>query len=136
MKTKNVARDVERKMKAIRKNVKASWEKCHNPNMFGGYPVVDPNGKIISIEVAAYGFVAEFFEEEDIQKRLIEAFRKNTLNFGGYEKEDLEKSIKENVESLAPEPPLPIFLMKSYPLQSYLSQLTRSSDYKYLKLEI
>ena len=35
--------------------------KSQNPNMFGSYPVVDITGKIISVEIAAYGFVAEFF---------------------------------------------------------------------------
>ena len=49
-----------------------SWAKSQNPNMFGGCPVVDNTGKIISEEISAYGFVAEFFESEEIQTRLIE----------------------------------------------------------------
>ena len=49
--------------------------------MFGGCPVVDNTGKIIYVEISAFGFVAEFFESEEIQTRLIEAFRKNNIEF-------------------------------------------------------
>ena len=38
-----------------------SWSKAQNPNLFGGGPVVDNSGKIISVEISAFGFVAEFF---------------------------------------------------------------------------
>ena len=44
----------------------------NNPNMFDGCPVVNNKGKIISVEIAAYGFVAEFFESEETRTRLIE----------------------------------------------------------------
>ena len=56
-----------------------SWAKSQNPNMFGGCPVVDNTGKIISVEIAAYGFVAEFFESKKIQTQRIEVFRRNNL---------------------------------------------------------
>ena len=112
-------------MPGIRKNVTASWEKSKDPNLFGGCPVTGPTGRIVKIDVAAFGFVAEFFEQEDIQIRLIEAFRKNNLHFQGFEKEVLENSIKEGVDAFPPQPKVPIFLLKSYGLQSYLSQLIR-----------
>ena len=60
-------------MGAIRKKVQESWSKSQNPNMFGVCPVIDNTGKIISLEIASFGFLAEFFEQEDIQRRLIEA---------------------------------------------------------------
>ena len=66
-------------MTNIKKKVDESWTKSQNPNMFGGCPVVDNRGKIISVEVAAYGFVAEFFESEEIQTQPIEAFRKKNI---------------------------------------------------------
>ena len=81
-------------MTDIKKKFDKSWTKSQNPNMFGGCPVVDNTGKIISVEVAASGFVAEFFESEEIQTRLIEAFRKNNIEFTGKKDEDLEDSIK------------------------------------------
>ena len=124
-KKNNAARDKERRMAQIRDNVTKSWYKSQNPNMFGGCPVMDPKGRIISVEIASFGYVAEFFEQEDVQERLREAFRLNNLNFNGYAEDDLEDGIKEKVESWAPKPDVPIFLMKSYPLQSYLSQLMR-----------
>ena len=65
--------------RSIKKKVNESWSKAQNPNLFGGGPVVDNSGKIISVEISAFGFVAEFFESEEIQTRLIEAFRKNNL---------------------------------------------------------
>ena len=60
----------------IKKKVNESWTKFQNPNTFGGCPVLDNTGKIISLEISAFGFVKEFFESEEIQTRLIEAFRK------------------------------------------------------------
>ena len=112
-------------MANIKKKVDESWTKSQNPNMFGGCPVVDNTGKIISVEVAAYGFVAEFFESEEIQTRLIEAFRKNNIEFTGKKDEDLDDSIKNNVAEFPSEPDVPIFLLAAYPLQSYFSKLIR-----------
>ena len=40
-----------------------SWSKAQNPNLFGGGPVVDNSGKNISVEISAFGFVAEFFKD-------------------------------------------------------------------------
>ena len=60
-----------------------------------------------------------------IQKRLEEAFRRNNLEYTGFEDQELETGIKKGIKSKVPEPPLPIFLMKSYALQSYLSTLMR-----------
>ena len=54
-------------MTNIKKKVNKSQAKSQNPNMFGGCNVVDNTGKIISVEIAAYGFVVEFFQSEDIQ---------------------------------------------------------------------
>ena len=102
-------------MTNIKKKVDESWTKSQNPNMFGGCPVVDNTGKIISVEVAAYGFVAEFFESEEIQTRLIEAFRKNNIEFTGKKDEELDDGIKNNVAEFPPEPDVPIFLLNSYP---------------------
>ena len=108
------------------KNVEDAWKKHQNPNHFGGWPVVDGQGKIVSISITAYGHVAKLFEEEGIQKRLEEAFRRNNLEYTGFEDQELENGIKKGVKSkVVPEPPLPIFLMKSYALQSYLSTLMR-----------
>ena len=125
MKTNNLARDQGRRMGAIRKKVQESWSKSRNPNMFGGCPLIDNTGKIISLEIASFGFLAEFFEQEDIQRRLIEACRQNNLEFTGHDKDDLSDGIKDSVEAFPPEPELPIYLLKSYPLQSYFSQLIR-----------
>ena len=72
MKVNNMKRDQERCMTNIKKKVNKSWAKSQNPNTFGGCPVVDNTGKIISAGIVAYGFVAEFFESEEIQTRLIE----------------------------------------------------------------
>ena len=88
--------------------------------------MVDGQGKIVSISITAYGHVAKVFEEEGIQKRLEEAFRRNNFEYTGFEDQELENGIKKGVKSkVVPEPPLPIFLMKSYALQSYLSTLMR-----------
>ena len=102
-------------MTNIKRKVNESWTKSQSPNMFGGCPVVDNTGKIISVEVAAYGFVAEFFESEEIQTRLIEAFRKNNIEFTGRKDEELDDGIKNNVAEFPPEPDVPIFLLNSYP---------------------
>ena len=96
----------------IKKKVNESWTKSQNPNMFGGCPVLDNTGKIISVEVSAFGFVAEFFESEEIQTRLIEAFRKNNIEFTGKKDEDLDDDgIKDNVDEFPPELDVPIFLL-------------------------
>ena len=63
--------------------------------MFGGCPVVDNTGKIISVEIAAYGFVAEFFESKKIQTQRIEVFRRNNLELKGKKYEDLNDGIKK-----------------------------------------
>ena len=108
-------------MTNIKKKVNMSWAKSQNPNTFGGCPVVDNTGKIIS----AYGFVAEFFESEKIQTRLIEAFRRNNLIFKEKKDEDLDDGIKNNVAEFPLDCDVPIFLLGSYPLQSYISKLIR-----------
>ena len=112
-------------MANIKKKVDESWTKSQNPNMFGCCPVADNTGKIISVEAAAYGFVAEFFESKEIQTRLIEAFRKNNIEFTGKKDADLDDSIKNNVAEFPPEPDVPIFLLAAYPLQSYFSKVIR-----------
>ena len=119
----NLGRDQGRRMDAIKKKVNESWSKAQNPNLFGGGPVVDNSGKIISVDISAFGFVAEFFESEEIQTRLIEAFRKNNLEFTGKREDDLEEGIKQHVTEFPPEPDVPIFLLNSYPLQSYFSKV-------------
>ena len=63
--------------------------------MFDGCPVVDNTGKIISVEIAAYGFVAEFFESKKIQTQRIEVFRRNNLESTGKKYEDLNDGIKK-----------------------------------------
>ena len=89
----------------IKKKVNESWTKSLNPNMFGGCPVVDNTGKMISVEISTFGFVAEFFESEEIQTRLIDAFRKNNMEFTGKKYEDLDDDgIEHNVAEFPPEP--------------------------------
>ena len=110
-------------MGAIREKVNESWSKAQNPNLFGGGPVVDNSGKIISVDISAFGFVAEFFESDEIQTRLIEAFRKNNLEFTGKKKDDLEDGINDHVTEFPPEQDVPIILLNSYPLQLYFSKL-------------
>ena len=80
MSTANTARDNKRRLAAIKKQVKDSWEACRNPNYFGGAPVMDPTGKIIAIDVSAFGFVAEVFEDSYVQEKLLESFRKNNVH--------------------------------------------------------
>ena len=63
--------------------------------MFDGCPVVDNTGKIISVEIAAYGFVAEFFESKKIQTQRIEVFRRNNLKLTGKKYEALNDRIKK-----------------------------------------
>ena len=63
--------------------------------MFDVCPVVDNTGKIISVEIAAYGFVAEFFESKKIQTQRIEVFRRNNLELTGKKYEDLNDGIKK-----------------------------------------
>jgi len=58
--SKNKARDIERKITTITKNVKDAWEKLEYPNLFGGGPVMDPHGKLISLNITAFGHVAAF----------------------------------------------------------------------------
>ena len=132
VKVNNLGRDQGRRMNAIKKKVNESWSKAQNPNLFGGGPVVDNSGKIISVEISAFGFVAEFFESEEIQTRLIEAFRKNNLEFTGKNEDDLEDGIKQDVAEFPPEPDVPIFLLKAYPLQSYFSKLIRYTFFNFL----
>ena len=76
-KNTNVSRGNKARMKNMRKIVMEAWEKAGNPNFFGGSPVLDPSGRIISIEIHALGYVAKVFEEANIQEKLVEAFRKN-----------------------------------------------------------
>ena len=123
--SKNKARDIERKITTITKNVKDAWEKLEYPNLFGGGPVMDPHGKLISLNITAFGHVAAFFEDEEIQSRLREAIRKNNIDFAGLSEENNEIVIKKTVDLRPPPPPQPIFLLKSYKLQSYLSTLIR-----------
>ena len=57
-------------------------------------------------------YLAEFFESEEIQTRLIEAFRKNNIEFTGKKDEDLDDDgIKDNVAEFPPELDMPIFLL-------------------------
>ena len=77
--SKNKARDIERKITAITKNVKDAWEKLEYPNLFGGGPVMDPQGKLIYLNITAFGHVAAFFEDEEIQSTLREAIRKKNI---------------------------------------------------------
>ena len=125
MSKSNTARDIERKKKNLKNNVNSAWEKNKNPNLFAGWPVTDPNGKIISVKIVAFGHVAKVFEKENLQRKLEEAFRKNNSDYTGYDEDELEDGIKQSVQSQVPQPPVPIFLMKSYQLQTYLSTLMR-----------
>ena len=131
-KANNASRDHKRRISNIKKEVSLSLDKSQNPNLFGGGPVLDPTGRIVSLDIIAYRFVAQVFEEEYIHDKLIEAFQKNSEYFStnsDYFKEVLagkaQVKLKKNVQSCPPKPPLPIFVMKSYNLQSYLSQLIR-----------
>ena len=63
--------------------------------MFDVCPVVDNTGKIVSVEIAAYGFIAEFLESKKIQTQRIEVFRRNNLESTGKKYEDLNDGIKK-----------------------------------------
>ena len=125
MASANTARDNKRRLAAIKKQVQDSWEASRNPNYFGGAPVTDPTGKIIAIDVSAFGFVAEVFEDSYVQEKLLESFRKNNVHYNGLNDAEIEGSIKSSVEAAAPKPDKPIFILKAYAVQSYLSQLIR-----------
>ena len=75
-KTSNASRDQKRRIDTIKKEVSKSWEKSKNPNLFGGGPVLDPTGRIVSLDIVAYGLVAEVFEDEYVHDKLMEAFHK------------------------------------------------------------
>ena len=79
----------------LTKKVNKSWAKSQNPNMFDVCPVVDNTGKIVSVEIAAYGFIAEFLESKKIQTQRIEVFRRNNLESTGKKYEDLNDGIKK-----------------------------------------
>ena len=124
-KNSNASRNNKSRMKAVKKIVTEAWEKNQNPNFFGGAPVMDPSGRIVSIDIQALGFVAEVFEDEYVHDKLVEAFRKNNIHYRGYCEEDIPEPIKKKVEIWPPKPKLPVFAMKAYDLQSYFSQLIR-----------
>ena len=54
--SKNKARDIS----AIGRNATDAWEKLECPNVFGGGPVLDPQGKLISLNITAFGHVEIF----------------------------------------------------------------------------
>ena len=58
-------------MTNIKQKVNKNCAKSQNAYMFGGFPVFDNTGKIISMQIAAYGFVGDFFEIKEIQTRLL-----------------------------------------------------------------
>ena len=124
-KNNNSARDKNARMRSIKKIVTEAWEKNQNPNFFGGCPVLDPSGRIVSIDIQALGFVAEVFEDEYINDKLVEAFRKNNIHYRGHTEEDIAEPIKKKVETWPPKPKLPVFVMTAYEVQSYFSQLIR-----------
>ena len=68
--------------------------------------------------------LAKFFEDEQIQAVIWEAMMKNKLEYSGFVEAKDDVVIRKSVDSLPPPPPIPIFLMKSYALQSYLSILS------------
>ena len=124
-KNSNSSRKEKTRLRAIGKNVTDSWEKSRNPNLFGGAPVLDPSGRIISIQIHALGFVAEVFEDQYVHDKLLEAFRKNNVHYKGFSDGQIKGKIKKRVESWPPKPKLPIFALKAYAIQSYFSQLIR-----------
>ena len=65
--------------------------------------MIDPQGKIVSLNIKAYGHVAAFFEQESVQRELREAVRRNNLEFAGYDQENVD--IKKKVEAKVPVPP-------------------------------
>ena len=54
--------------------VNESWSKAQNPNLFGGRPVVNNSGKIISVDISAFDgiklHVAEFPPEPDLISKI------------------------------------------------------------------
>ena len=58
--SKNKARDIDRKISTIGRNATDAWEKLECPNVFGGGPVLDPQGKLISLNITAFGHVEIF----------------------------------------------------------------------------
>ena len=54
MTTNNVAKGLERKLSGISKNVTNAWEKFPSPNYFGDGPVLDPQGKLVSLNIVLY----------------------------------------------------------------------------------
>ena len=50
---------------------------------------------VIYVEIAAYGFVAEFFESKKIQTQRIEVFRRNNLELTGKKYEAFNDGIKK-----------------------------------------
>ena len=67
--SKNKARAIERKLTSVKKNVADAWEKLEYPNLFEGGPIMYPQGRVVSLEITAFGHVAKFFEEDDVQIR-------------------------------------------------------------------
>ena len=74
--------------------------------------------------------MAEAFEDEYVNNKLMEAFRKNNIHYKGFT--DDQVKIKKKVETWPPKPKVPIFELKAYPLQSYFSQLIRYAIFKIL----
>ena len=52
--------------------------------------MIDPQRKIVSLNIEAYDHVAAFFEQESVQRELREAIRKNNLEFAGYDQENVD----------------------------------------------
>ena len=74
--------------------------------------------------------MSELFKSEEIQTRLIEALRKNNLEFTGKKEDTLEDGIKQHVAKFPPEPDVPIFLLNSSPLQSHFSKFISSTTFQ------
>ena len=51
------------------------------------------------MNITAFGHVARFFEEDDVQNRLREAIRKNNIEYSGLNEEKDEVQIKKSVKS-------------------------------------
>ena len=85
----NLARAIKRKEAALEKTVADTWTTLQNPNFFGGFPIEDPSGKLISVKIHAYGHLAKFFEEDDIQERMAACIRKNNLEYSGQTAENV-----------------------------------------------
>ena len=50
-KNSNALRNNKIRIKAIKKNVGDAWEKDKNPYFFGGAPVLDQSGRIVTIDI-------------------------------------------------------------------------------------